>query len=428
MLPTIIILNSVCSFAQVLPEPLTLEAALSMVNNQDHFQVISSNQAIQQSIAETENVEALNGLRVNLSGNIRQVGIPSTSITDESNDSSIHLFVRKPLYDFGKSARRENLAQLNQELKELERQQVIELRELSITQKYIDILNADNEFIRQNEDLSIWFIRMDRTIERKELGLASDLDVLESQAAYEVVRQARYNSEHMQRLTRTLLAEELGFPDSPPNNLSPPELRADTKIPDDLEALIQQANKNSLLLAIEKKKLAISKIILEMADDTSGPSLDAELQVSDYARESNYRDDWRASINFDIPLYDGSSEKSAKKIALAKHRQALASQERVRSEIRLNVLQLWQAILQSSLRLSGNLVNQEYRDMYLDRSRAEYELEFQSDLGDSMVQFSDARTKMYQSRYDLEMAWRKLEKLVGREYMESLKKQNQING
>ena len=421
VLPVTFILYPLYGLAQGLPEPLTLEAALKYADNTDHFQVHLSDESIRESIAAAEQIESINGVKVNLSGQIRQVGIPSTSNTTEENDSALHLFVRKPLYDFGKSSRRESLAELNVELKQLERQYLIEQRELSITQKYFDVLNADNDFIRQNEDLSIWFIRMDRTRERKELGLASDLDLLESQAVYEVVRQTRYNSEHLQRLTRTLLAEELGFPNSPPNNMSTPELRSDTKITDDVEALIQRAYQHSLKMAIQQKQLTISKKALEIAEDVSGPKIDAELQVSDYARPSIYRDDWRASIYFDVPLYDGSAEKSAKKQALAKYQQSLSELQKVRSDIRLTVLQLWQSILQSSLRLSGNIINQDYRDMYLDRSRAEYELEFQTDLGDAMVQYSDSRKQMYQSRYDLELAWRKLEKLVGRDYLDQLK-------
>jgi len=61
--------------------------------------------------------------------------------------------------------------------------------------------------------------------------------------------------------------------------------------------------------------------------------------------------------------------------------------------------------------------------MALDKSRAEYELEFQTNLGDSMVQFSDSRMKAYRARFALEMAWRKLEMLLGREYLDKMKAQ-----
>ena len=66
--------------------------------------------------------------------------------------------------------------------------------------------------------------------------------------------------------------------------------------------------------------------------------------------------------------------------------------------------------------------------MTLDRSRAEYELEFNTDLGDSMVQFSDSRMKAYQARFALEMAWLKLQQLLGQEFLHKLQANATNNG
>jgi len=62
--------------------------------------------------------------------------------------------------------------------------------------------------------------------------------------------------------------------------------------------------------------------------------------------------------------------------------------------------------------------------MYLDKSRAEYELEFSTDLGDAMVQFSDSRMKVFQVYFEIEMAWLKLTKLLGESFV--LKMQYQL--
>ena len=102
--------------------------------------------------------------------------------------------------------------------------------------------------------------------------------------------------------------------------------------------------------------------------------------------------------------------------------------QQAQSQIRVEVLELWQAIRQNRLRLEGELINQEYRDMYLDRSRAEYELEFKTDLGDAMVEFSNSRRKAYQAQFALELAWRRLEKLVGSEFLDSIKIDGRDNG
>ena len=411
-----------------LPEPLTLEAALLLAQNADHYQLQSANQKLQQALAEVGQSSSLNDISVNISGRLRKAGVSDFGGVANDNDSVISLFVRKPLYDFGKTSTRDHYAKLNAELKRLEKTYLIEQRQLSITQKYFDVINADNEYLRHNEELAIGFIRFDRARENQELGLSSDIEVLEAQVGYERIRQNRYNSENMQRLTRILLAEELGFPDSPPSEISLPELLVNANIGDDVDAMVKQAFKYSLFLKIQQKKLDIALQAIELARHTSGPQLDAELEVSDYAREGSTRDDWRATIYFEVPLYSGSVEKSAIQIASAKHRQVLSDLQRARSEIRISVLQLWQAIRQNELRLAGEIINQDFRDMTLDRSRAEYELEFNTDLGDSMVQFSDSRMKAYQARFELEMAWRKLQKLLGQEFLNNLQTTVTTNG
>ncbi len=412
------------SYAEVLttlPEPLTLETALQFADNSDHFQLQSADEKLRLALAEVNQSSSLNDISVNLKGRLRKAGVSDSGSDVNDNDSVISLFVRKPLYDFGKSSARDNVAQLNSELKQLEKDYLIEQRLLSITQKYFDVLNADNEFLRHNEEMAIGYIQFNRARENNELGLTSELEVLERQVAYETIRQNRYNSENMQRYTRILLAEELGFPDSPPSEVGLPELRADGKIGDDVDKMVEQAFKHSLLLRVQQKKLDIAKKVISLSRHTTGPQLDAELEFSEYAREGSTRDDWRASIYFDFPLYAGSAEKTAINIATAKYRQVLSELHKTRSEIRLLVLQLWQAIRQNDLRLGGEIINQDFRDMTLDRSRAEYELEFNTDLGYSMVQFSDSRMKAYQARFALEIAWRKLENLVGKEFLQQLK-------
>lgn len=411
-----------------LPEPLTLDAALKFADKSDQYQLQSADEKLQQAIAEAGQASSVNDVSVNLSGRLRKAGVSDVGDPDEDNDSVVSLYVRKPLYDFGKTAGYDALSHMRVKLRQLEKSYLIEQRELSISQKYFDVLNADNEFLRHNEELAIGFIRFDRARENQELGLVSELEVIERQSAYEVIRQNRYNSENLQRLTRILLAEELGFPSYPPSEVAVPELNSKREITDDVDVLVEQAFKQSLRLKIQQFKLKIALQAIEVARHTSGPKLDAELEVSEYAREGGTRDDWRATLYFDVPLYAGDREKTAVQAATAKYNQALMNVQKIHSEIRIEVLQLWQEIRQNILRLGGEIINQEYRDMVLDRSRAEYELEFRTDLGNSMVQFSDSRMRGYQARFALEMAWRKLEKLVGKNYLDQLQSSRATNG
>lgn len=431
-LPVLLLLLQpvICQAQQsaTLADPLSLEVALQYADKTDQYQIQSAEERLQQAIAEASLVSSDNDIRVNLSGRLRHVVASELGDEDGDDDSLVSLFVRKSLYDFGKSHDEDSLTAQTVELRQLEKAYLIEQRELAIMQRYFDVLNADNEYLRHNEDLAIGFIDWDRARERQQLGLASELEVKQRQAEYEIIRQNRYNSENLQRMTRVLLAEELGFPGQPPSEVSVPELRGDAKVSDDVDQLVEQAFRHSLLMKIQHKKLDIAMQEIELARHTTGPTLEAELEVSEYARDGATRDDMRATIYFDVPLYSGKAESSALKLARARHRQALADMQKSRSEMRITVLKLWQEIQQNGLRLAGELVNQEYRDMALDRSRTEYQLEFKADLGDSMVEYSNSRMLAYQARFALEMAWRKLEKLLGSEYIDKMRELKVNNG
>lgn len=429
---SLLLLPPVAIFASdkpILPQPLTLEAALQYADKPDQYQLQSAEEKLQQALAEVDLSSSVNDLTVNLSGRLRKVGVNELGDESDDNDSVVSLFVRKPLYDFGKTDGFNSLAELNVQLRRLEKAYLVEQRELSIVEKYFDVLNADNEYLRHNEDLAIGYIRFDRARENQQRGLASALEVKELEAAYEVIRQNRYNSENLQRLTRVLLAEELGFPGQPPSEVSVPDLTSREEIGDNVDALVEQAYQHSLTLKIQQKKLDIARQEIQVAGFTSGPRLDAELEVSDYTRTGSTRDDdWRATIYFDFPLYAGSQEQSAVNSASAKYRQVLAEMQKERSQIRIKVLTLWQAIRQNSLRLRGQLIDQDFRDMVLDKSRTEYQLEFKADLGDAMVNFSNSRKDTFQARFALELAWRKLEKLLGKPYLENMRSTGDNNG
>ena len=105
-----------------LPQPLTLEIALQFVDDAGHFQVQSANEDLQQALAEIDQSQSNNDFRVNLSGRLSKVGVSAAGDPAEDNDSVVSLFVRKPLYDFGKTSARDQLALMNVELKRLEKE------------------------------------------------------------------------------------------------------------------------------------------------------------------------------------------------------------------------------------------------------------------------------------------------------------------
>lgn len=395
-----------------LPEPLTFEAALATASNPDHHEIRLIDQKIIEVMA-LSGVEASDlGVSVNIKGRLRKVGPSDIADKNEDNDSAASLLLSKPIYDFGVTRARMDTLELQHRILLVEKQQLVDQRRLLIMEKYFDVLNADNEFLSENENLAIGFIRYDRARENLELGSSSEIDVARLHADYERMRQLVSQAQNRQRLTRMILAEAMGYPQQLPNFLESPEIDIDKPVSADIETMIEAALTSSNESKLLNGRSRVAQSAIQQADTINSPRLDFELEFSSYERESSTRDDWRASVYFDVPLYS-PARSSGLELAQAQYQKALSEISRYESDIRLRVLQYWQSIEQYRLMAQGAEVEQQYRDMYLDRSRAEYELEFRSDLGDAMVQFSRARTERIKALYAFELAYNRLKLLVG---------------
>ena len=97
---------------------------------------------------------------------------------------------------------------------------------LEILQRFFDVLLADGSAVRDNENMAVYFIPLDRTRTRMELKEFSELDVAELDAEYQIVRQQGAASMASQRLTRSLLSQAINNPQTLPNELNPPTLGA----------------------------------------------------------------------------------------------------------------------------------------------------------------------------------------------------------
>ena len=55
----------------------------------------------------------------------------------------------------------------------------------------------------------------------------------------------------------------------------------------------------------------------------------------------------------------------------------------------------------------------DYRELDLDRSRALYELEVKTNLGDAMVEYTGAEREMVMTEFRIALAWEQIDNLTG---------------
>ena len=404
--------------ADPLPEPLTLQAALDTANNSTHFELLEIEQRLQALSAQIGIESGSQDFRLDLTGRLREVGPSDAAPFDDGGDNAASLILSKPIYDFGQQDSREGRIGQQLQALELQKRLLIERRRLAIMEKYLAVLDADNRFLAENEALATAYIRYDNARQDQELGATAEIEVLRLQADYETIRRKRNLAEQQQRLLRSILAEAMGYPGQLASELEIPSIDGTRKLPDDYEALVSQALQYSLEALVGLANTRAAHAGIKIAEASDGPSLDLELEVSTYERDTRTRDDWRAGLYIEIPLYRGSSAAKVNR-ASALYQQSLAQQQQLQSHLRIEVLRLWQELQQLQLEIRGRGIEQDYRDRYLDRSRAEYELEFKTDLGDSMVLYSRSNRERLRALYAFELAYQRLTALVGNEYLEA---------
>ena len=286
-------------------------------------------------------------------------------------------------------------------------------RRLVIMQRFFDVILADLQFNRYNEEMAVEYVSFDRLRKRKKAGEVSDYKVKKQEARYQQVRYLRVAAENEQRRTRALLAEALNHPGELPSELAKPDLSVlKRKIPDYDDMLALAMAHNYKLKALhDKLEAAQQQVAAARASDN--PKLVGELEAYDYARHLGGYDKYRAGISVKIPLFTGSRTDAQTARAQARLYNIRAQLQATQSQIRQQLLDTWLELQSLQARRQEMKTLRDYRDLNLDRSRTLYEMEVTADLGDAMVQITEAEYLSTQADFKMAEAWKRLDILTG---------------
>jgi len=81
------------------------------------------------------------------------------------------------------------------------------------------------------------------------------------------------------------------------------------------------------------------------------------------------------------------------------------------------VLELWLELDALLIQREQMQAQQNYRELSLDRSRALYELEVRTNLGDSMVRVTEAERQAMLTDFNIALTWEKMDVLTGGDVM-----------
>ncbi|MFZ5537098.1 MAG: TolC family protein [Pseudomonadota bacterium] len=409
------VLASPCLVAAPLPQPLTLADALRLAEDEGHYDLQLRTAELEVARAGLRTAQGERDFVLGFEGRLRYVEPPVQNVNQSHNDSAALLVARKRLYDFGRGSALEQAAQAVIEGEKQRLELAREQRKIDVLRAFFDVLLADMGYTVANERMAIVYVDYDKQRDRLELGQISQVEFLRVQTGYEEILRARNEAEARQRTTRLRLAAALGDPTQLPAKLVEPELRSlPERKPPAIDAVLAEGLERNPTLVALRRQLEAATGRVEAARARRLPVLDAVVEGGVYNREYGSNDPFRAGVVLTAPLVTGGAVEGEIARAEAERLRAQATLARAEAELRQRLSELALDIDVLRKAIAGDKVREGYRELYLDRSRALYEMEVSTDLGDSMVQMSDAHLRSMRTLFALSLAWAELDALLGR--------------
>lgn len=396
-----------------LPNPLDLETVLaSFAHSSPEIAMQQANIDLAKASLEGNQVD--NSWQANIEGRLGRREF------DEENQphNLLALHVGKVLYDFDRT---ETQRQADQTLLE-QQTDLLKMFEnkqrLNAIKAYLNVLLADFQFRIDDEGMAIEYVGYDKVQDRHALGQLSDVDLLEAEQSYQNALVKRMQAEQMQLQTRIELANVLGLPNARPDELRFPELKSfnSRSVKSlDLQKLQNQVMQTNPQLVALKQAQQAQLFMAENAQKTSAPSVRADAWVGSLSSYPELREgSWKATISLDVPLYDGGAKSSAIAKAQADLNKLKAQSQQIEQSLRTQVNEIYFQLKLLDAEKRQHQVFGDYADLYLDYSRALYENESATDLGDAMVRLSEANYRMVAWRFKQALLWLQLDYLLGK--------------
>lgn len=406
--------------AMPLPNPLTLGQALALAD-EPHPDLDAARAEVERARARVQEQESRQGARAYLDLTPERVN-PSTG-GGGINDSRARLLLSKQLTDFGRTRALGAAAEDEVAGREFAFLDARQRRRLEIMARFFDVLLADLRYAVDNEEMAQRYVAYDRVRERHALGRVSEVELLEHENRYREALIVRTESQKRQSSTRLQLAHALNRTDEVPGELVSPTPSAHEREIPEYKALYDAARRSNPVVAALRKDFEAARAGIESERARRRPTLNAEIEAAGYERDLQARSNFRAGLNLRVPLYQGGEVDAAVARAAAELAAREARLRRAEHDLQRTVLDTVQELEALKVRREAARQRVAYRDLYLDRARAIYEMEVQTSLGDAMARLTEAQWLAAKADYELALAWARIDALTGKLVESSVKEE-----
>lgn len=408
-----ILSTDVAAQEPAVPDPLTLQDALRLADSA-HPLLAQSEADLARQQSEAAAVAARKGFDVHLDINPILGRFAADEDRDLRNDSRVHFRALRQITDFGRSRSQIDAAQAEVRRYEHLLTETRLQHRIRVMQRFFDVLLADMKFRVDDEEMTRLFTSYDKARERSELGMESPVTLLEMETAYREVLIARTNSDYNRRVARARLAMALNRPNSVLANLTRPRFTdLDRELPE-YEQLIETAVAQNPALMAMVEKVAAAKSTVAAQEALRRPVMTGGVELSDWQRETGSRSDVQLGVTLRVPIYQGGIDKAAIGKAQAELTSRQAELDEAKFRLRSAVLELLRELETLKTARRTAQVRLHYRELAADKARADYELEFQTTLGQSLARLTEAEYFSARDEFATVLAWARLDALLGK--------------
>jgi outer membrane protein TolC len=363
--------------------------------------------------AEAAMAQSLNDFRVNLDASLRTGRNPIYNDQFQP-DHQLRLNARKTLIDSGRQQASSQAADQERQARDLQLLDARAQRQIGLMARYFDVLLADMQDAAETEALAVAYVNWDNAKDRQALGQLAAWELVELEARFQDVLTRRNEVRRGLREKRMALGAAMNLPGMVLDDLVDPKLPGNERPLLGFDQLLTRVLAENPRLVAQKQLLAAASHRLAGARVENRPSVEFEAEAAAWRRDSSTRDDLRAGFNFSWPLWQGGRADARIGREQANFHVLQAQHDQLQQDLRLALVAASEEIqyLRDTARRSAEM-NASYRDQYLEKARAEYEMELKTNLGNSMAETQFAQIRKRAIEYRLALAWARLDALLG---------------
>ncbi len=318
-----------------------------------------------------------------------------------------NLTVISTLYEFQRTKSRIELSKIRRDTAQLMLRQLHIDLQLRIIRLFAEAQLYKKLSEVKREEMAIAYVRFDRARERKELGLATDHEVLRLESVYREKRAELFYAQHMYNHTLLQIKELAGIPYETIIQVEDLPTREVDRLIKPFPELLKEALEKNTSLRIKDLEVKSYEEDIKVVRQVISPRLSLRISTD------------KSGLELSTPIYDAGRQYKVDYLASLK-RSAQSEREGIEASLRLMFFSApyeWEYL---RAKLTEAIAKDRFAEENLTLRRSEYELELAFDLGYAMAEKSEAEKQLMEARYKLILLWAKLLSLAGREPFEVL--------